>query len=81
MKKIKQFLLPFLLAIAIGITITNLIACSKDDAVGDGSECSYCNTDADCRDGMTCEFFYDNNPMQQKSANLCAYSYTSSCDF
>lgn len=81
MRKNKNLLWPLLLAIAIAITVTNFIACSDDDAVGDGSECSKCDTDADCLDGMTCEFFYDNNPMQQRSANLCAYSYTSTCKF
>lgn len=79
MKKIKKLILPVSLGLLIFLTVINVTSCEDDDAVGDGSLCTDCNTNADCKDGMTCKFFYISTAMQTKSANLCAYSTTETC--
>jgi hypothetical protein len=79
MKRIRKWGLPVTLGLAIVLTSINFIACVAEEPVGDGSLCTNCNTNADCKDGMKCKFFYSNNAYSQKAANLCAYDYTTSC--
>lgn len=77
MKNFKKMILPLLLGLTILLTIVNFVACVADPVVGDGSVCSNCDTMADCKDGMTCKFFY--SEASRRSGMLCAYSTTKTC--
>jgi hypothetical protein len=79
MKKIKKFILPLSFTVALILTVLNFISCQKDPPVGDGSECSYCNVNSDCKDGMTCELFTNNNAANFKSALKCAATSYTTC--
>ena len=59
----------------LGLLILVLIcvACGGDD---DGSECKFCDTDAECDAGQTCDLF-GQFPIQWQ---LCAKPSTQECD-
>ena len=57
MKRIKKMGLPITLGLVVLLTAANIIACVDVDAVGYGTLCTNCNTNADCKDGMKCNFF------------------------